>query len=804
MRIRKARKAGIRGDGKCPSCNFGNLKTFYLGYDAATAVLGTSLFEELPESEKVLKSSRTAPELKKGLFSAARRSPQVDIVKKKRQFLSFSDSRGEAAFFASYMTASYKEFLRRRGIWHVVEKNQKNMAEHPWEIQDFVDALTSYFDSCRTFAEPGDTGAENLTAVSRKNAWIAVLNEMVNARRSTSLASMGVIKFNYKGNSEDVMAGVAEAYGQNIRDVKALFDLLAMDIVYHGALEGDCDLTDDDREYIFYSAKPKRVKRCKDMDKDKKKSYLAGWSAACRKNGNLLKNGRLKRVMKVLELDEQSANELLQMYWDEVLRGEESLSAAGNDEFYFSTERFTIGAGTEDVPIYECDVCGKTTMVNCKDMCTTLKCGGHLHRITHAKLLEDNHYAKLYQSSLMQPLHIKEHTAQLGREEQQKYQEMFVNKELNALSCSTTFEMGVDVGDLETVYLRNMPPSPANYVQRAGRAGRGRNAAAFSLTYSKLSSHDFTYYKSPENMITGKIGVPLFTVRNEKVILRHIFAVALSDFFAKQPDVYNSNNADVLLNGDGWERLCAYLESKPEHLKEVLKASIPEDVHDIMGITDYSWIKKLIGDDGVLKVAVDDFRSTVMYYQGEVERLLAEGLTQEAAAVEKKLFSFRRAKEDNRGRNDLIEFLVRNNILPKYGFPVDTVELYQNTNTPSDKKLQMVRDLQLAVSEYAPDSQVVADGKLYTSRYIRKLPQTTGQDWETAYIAQCKNPSCQTWNYRSVEPTSGGEECVSCHEVIERSRWKIAIEPRKGFVADAKPKDVPMHKPDKVYRSDDF
>mgnify|MGYP002508402301 CR=1 FL=1 len=92
----------------------------------------------------------------------------------------------------------------------------------------------------------------------------------------------------------------------------------------------------------------------------------------------------------------------------------------------------------------------------------------------------------------VQPLHIKEHTAQLGREEQQKYQEMFVNKEINALSCSTTFEMGVDVGDLETVYLRNMPPSPANYVQRAGRAGRGKNAAAFSLTYAKLSSHDLT------------------------------------------------------------------------------------------------------------------------------------------------------------------------------------------------------------------------------------------------------------------------------------------------------------------------
>ena len=804
VRIRKAKKGGVHGDGKCPSCNFGNFKTFYLGYDAATAVLGTSLFEELPDSEKVLKSKNVVSETKKGLFSSSKVASQVDIVKKKRQFLSFSDSRGEAAFFASYMTASYREFLRRRGIWHVVEKNKDNMSKHPWEIQHFVDELTSYFDACRTFAEPGYKGTENLTVVSRKNAWIAVLNEMVNARRSTSLASMGVLQFHYKGNSEDVMSGVAETYEESIQDVKALFDLLAMDIVYHGALEGDCDLTDDEREYIFFAPKPKRVKRCKDLDKDRKKAYLAGWSASCRKNGNLLKNGRLKRVMKVLDLDEAAANELLQMYWDEVLRGEESLSTAGNDEFYFSTERFTIGAGMESAPIFVCDVCGRTSMINCKGMCTTLKCNGHLKQITQEELLDNNHYAKLYSSSFMKPLHIKEHTAQLGREEQQKYQEMFVNKEINALSCSTTFEMGVDVGDLETVYLRNMPPSPANYVQRAGRAGRGKNAAAFSLTYSKLSSHDFTYYKNPENMITGKIGVPLFTVRNEKVILRHIFAVALSDFFAKQVDVYNSNNADILLNGDGWERLCAYLESKPEHLKKILKESIPDDMHEIMGIMDYSWTEKLIGVDGAMRVAVDEFRSTVKYYEGEVQRLLKEGLTQEAAAVEKKLWNYRRGKVDNRGRNELIEFLVRNNILPKYGFPVDTVELYQNTNTVTDKKLQMVRDLQLAISEYAPDAQVVADGKLYTSRYIRKLPQTTGQDWETAYIAQCKNPSCLTWNHRAMEPGASGKECVSCHEIIEKFRWKQAIEPRKGFVADAKPKDVPMRKPDKVYRSDDY
>ena len=149
--------------------------------------------------------------------------------------------------------------------------------------------------------------------------------------------------------------------------------------------------------------------------------------------------------------------------------------------------------------------------------------------------------------------------------------------------------MGVDVGDLETVFLRNMPPSPANYVQRAGRAGRGLNTASFSLTYAKLSSHDYTFYSQPTNMITGKIGVPLFAVRNEKIILRHIFAVALSAFFAKNPDVYNLNDADVFLNGDGWEKFREYLAGKPADLKRVLLRSIPENMHAPMGLADYAW-----------------------------------------------------------------------------------------------------------------------------------------------------------------------------------------------------------------------
>ena len=197
---------------------------------------------------------------------------------------------------------------------------------------------------------------------------------------------------------------------------------------------------------------------------------------------------------------------------------------------------------------------------------------------------------------------------------------------------------------------------------------------------------------------------------------------------------------------------------------------------------------------------IDDFRNTVKWYEKQLDGFRRSKDDANVSRYGQQLRDFRRAPADNRGENKFIDFLVRNNILPKYGFPIDTVELHQAIGSKV-KDLQLVRDLQLAIAEYAPDAQVVADGKMYTSRYVRKLPQATGQAWEEGYIVEC--PSCGTWNFSHVDPKKDGRECISCGNVIDK-KWAKAIEPRRGFTAEAKTAMVSMKKPERLFKSEDF
>jgi hypothetical protein len=766
VKVTKASKSRENGAVRCPACSYGELRRFYLGSEAATAVLATALYENMP-------------------------------IDKTRQFLCFSDSRGDAAFFAPYMERTYKDFLRRRGIWYVAEQHCAEMQQEPWTLGTFADELARYFDVNKTFALLGKS--ETLTPISRRNAWIALISEMYAARRPSSLSSLGAVSILPTCNNR-VAQIFASKYGLTVDEAKTLLDLLLMDVVFHGAIQepNGSPLDGEDLEMIFYSSVRKRLVRCKTGNEP---ASSMGWLPRTQRNGRFYPNGRLRRLVAALGVTEKDAYKIAEEYFSLLTKnGTFKTPKSKGEGRFLSADDFVITVPTEN-SLYVCGICGRVTTMNFKSRCAYPRCNGTLAPISPKKLQADNHYAALYSKDDLAPFYIREHTAQIEKDNARKYQEQFLKGEVNALSCSTTFEMGVDIGSLESIFLRNTPPSPANYVQRAGRAGRDLRSAAFALTYAKLSSHDITFFDRPKDMISGKIKAPAFEIKNVKIVLRHIYAVAFSYFFSTNPDVYNKNDADVFLNGNGYEMLGDYLNSKPEIVKEYLHRCVPDELLGVLGVDTFSWVEKLMGEDGTLAIAVKDFLDLTVWLAEQIEIAAKERNYQEAARFERLLKDHRRSTNEGDGykKIDLLDFLVRSGALPKYGFPVDVVELKPNPLNDTKQNVELQRDLQLGISEYAPGAEVVADGNIYRSRYIAKDRRKTA-DWEIYYTAECQQCRIINFSKKPVESAS----CVACGMTIS-SGWKQNIEPRKGFVVGNDPNDIVpagSRKPRKYHRGD--
>ena len=122
----------------------------------------------------------------------------------------------------------------------------------------------------------------------------------------------------------------------------------------------------------------------------------------------------------------------------------------------------------------------------------------------------------------------REHTAQITYESRQEREQRFRDGALACLFCSPTMELGIDIADLQLVHLRNVPPTPANYAQRSGRAGR-RGDPAFILTYCGAGSgHDQYFFRHRQEMVSGVARPPRIDLGNEDLIKAHIHALWLS------------------------------------------------------------------------------------------------------------------------------------------------------------------------------------------------------------------------------------------------------------------------------------
>ncbi|HWQ28263.1 MAG TPA: helicase-related protein, partial [Dehalococcoidia bacterium] len=121
-----------------------------------------------------------------------------------------------------------------------------------------------------------------------------------------------------------------------------------------------------------------------------------------------------------------------------------------------------------------------------------------------------------------------EHTGQVAADDRVNREERFRNGELPALFCSPTMELGVDIRDLNAVHLRNVPPTPANYAQRSGRAGRGGRPALIVAFASQGNVHDEYFFRRRNQMISGIVSPPQMDLGNRELIQAHLWATWLA------------------------------------------------------------------------------------------------------------------------------------------------------------------------------------------------------------------------------------------------------------------------------------
>ena len=123
----------------------------------------------------------------------------------------------------------------------------------------------------------------------------------------------------------------------------------------------------------------------------------------------------------------------------------------------------------------------------------------------------------------------REHSAQVPQERRLEAERSFKSESgtVNVIVATPTLEMGVDIGKLEMTMMRNVPPTPANYAQRAGRAGRRHRIAAV-FTYAGGSQHDRYFFNEPPAMIAGSVRIPAFSMQNEPLIRKHVHSATLT------------------------------------------------------------------------------------------------------------------------------------------------------------------------------------------------------------------------------------------------------------------------------------
>jgi ATP-dependent helicase YprA (DUF1998 family) len=745
------RSGAPRGCLACGARGTGMIRLFESGNEASAAVLATALYQALPPADDL-----------------------ADRPGGGRKLLAFSDSRQAAAFFAPYLEASHSVVQQRRLILDGLARATARDAT--CTVDDLIE------EAAAAASEAGVFGRRESRQGRRREAARWVMRELVALDERQSLEGLGLLRAGLDRDPSWPPPRPLLDLGLTGEECWLLLAELLRTLRLQGAL-----------------TMPEEVDPADEMfDPRRGPIYVRGDGAEARlKVLSWLPtrgiNKRLDYLRRLLaQLDSRPAGGAAPEP-REVLAGCWRALTALRDGWLHSAALprigqvhqvdhtwLTLAPGAPGGEIWQCDVCRRLAAMSLRGVCPTLGCAG---RLGPARSDDDEHYRALYRQTAPVSLTAREHTAQWTGLEASDIQQRFLAGEVNVLSCSTTFELGVDVGALSAVLLRNMPPSTASYIQRAGRAGRRSDTAALVLTFAQRRSHDLSRYQAPESMLTGQVRAPYVPLGNPRIDRRHAHSVALAAFFR---DAKENGGQEWKTAGDFFQpapasrdapcqRVRGFLTPAPAEVTDALRVTLPAPVQARLGIADGTWVAELCG-------LLDQVRAELTH-----DVALFEERRREAFQARRSDLAARFERSINTiTRRPLLGFLANRNILPKYGFPVDTVELRTaHCDSQVGSRLELSRDLSVAIHEYAPGSELVAGGVVWRSAGIYRLP---GRELITRSYTVCRG--CQ--HYRE-----GGDDlepaCTACGRPADGPVREYCV-PEFGFVADprtGKPGSVP-------------